>query len=111
MNLQNFMHGKRWWDKLAGGDIYMRHSTRLHPVTAEHLRCIDLANVELPEDRRGRGAFSIFLTELEEAVSQSDQFDAVYVENVMNERLAVFLIIRGYAPIPNTRPPCFLHIP
>lgn len=111
MTLDKFTHGVRWWEPLGRGGVYMRHSTRVHPITLRRLQCIDVANVELPEETRGNGVFTAFLTDLEGQVRRNIDFDAVWAENVLNEALAAFFLRRGYMPVPGDGPPCFLWGP
>lgn len=56
---------------------------------------LDLANMEVDEELRGRGAFGRFLERAEKAALAAE-LEGVWVENVINERLRGFLERRGY---------------
>lgn len=57
-------------------------------------KTIDIASVEVYEQHRSKGFFTMFLSCVEELADQEGR--AVYVESVMESRLAGFLIARGY---------------
>jgi hypothetical protein len=53
---------------------------------------LDIANVTVEEDKRGKGIFSKFL----EQAHEMNPWDATYVECVHNQDLAVFLLKSGW---------------
>lgn len=96
---KGFDFGARWREPFGpGGWVYMRHSARVSPLPTgqRSLRCIDVADVALPEGTRGRGTFTAWLGELEAYLAASPFLDAICVDNVTNTRLAAFLHRRGY---------------
>lgn len=111
MTLEPFEWTRRWWEPLAGGLVFLRHDRRFHPDTQATLRCLTITNVELPEDRRDAGHFTKFLGDLEAAVAASDDIDAIYIENVYNDRLPAFFRLRGYRRVGQAYPPCFFWFP
>jgi hypothetical protein len=76
--------------------VYHRYSFR--PThSAELVRCIDLALVELPEEERSKGHLTRYLEELEGLCGYPSDIEGVYVESVMETRLAAFFAHRpGY---------------
>lgn len=87
------------------GVLYVRKSQRcvgykpsIH-IPAVLTQCIDIATVEVDEERRGRGHFTNLIKYLHGSYN-------IYVENVMNERLARFLERSGFQ-IENTTPLSF----
>ena len=90
-----YLNGARWRRELCegGGYVYCRWNARIAPGGGV-VRCMDIADVHIPDKLRGRGLFTAYLQECE-ALAGGD-FDALYVENVFNERLANFLHKRGY---------------
>lgn len=107
-NLPPFILGTRWFMPLGGGRVYCRYSVR------DGLRCLDLADMELPEDERGGGLLTGLLEDLEPVCGPSNGIQALHIENVLNPRLAEFFRRRGYAQLtsaadPQGLAPCFLH--
>jgi hypothetical protein len=56
--------------------------------------CFDIANVNVQEEFRGKGIFTEWLTKTIRLVLDQE-FDAIYVENVLNPRLAMHFRNRG----------------
>ena len=59
---------------------------------------LDIANVTVEEDKRGKGIFSNFL----EKAHEMNPWDATYVECVHNQDLAVFLLKSGWMMVDPT---------
>lgn len=78
------------WIEVPEGKIYLRRSE--HPGIGE---TIDIPSVEFDDAARGQGAFRRYLG-LVESEAAARGIGAVYVEQVMNPRLADFLRRRGY---------------
>lgn len=111
MKLETFVHGRRWREPLCGGYVYCRHSVRT--TSRGQLRCIDLADTDIPEPQRGQGALTAFLEQVEAQVSPAGAFQAIYIENVFNRRLVGFFTRRrGYVSVAATAgPPSFFYLP
>lgn len=86
---QNKLPRNQWFygEKMK---IYIRSSWRVIEGTITNT--IDLAVVEVEESHRGRGVFSRFLVQLIEAHPER----VIWVESVLNPRLSVFLLARGF---------------
>ena len=95
----------RAWVLFVIGDtileVYMRHSVRMHDGVTT--RCIDVANV-IAEPKE-TGAFTRFMQSLERMPVN------IYVENVFNRRLEVWLEKRGYRSVaPSCYPRCYMSM-
>lgn len=64
---------------------------------------LDIASVEVDEDKQGQGVFSDFLDKAHEM----NPWDATYIENVLNPVLATSLIRHGWLPVPGAYPESF----
>lgn len=73
--------------------VYLRRSTRNKPGTMEFHSALDIASVEITPP--GRGTFTRLLADLEELAIEYD-FQALYVENVLDQRFAEFFLKRGW---------------
>lgn len=93
---QELMDGKypNVWVCAEGMDMYLRHG--LHFIDGRVTACLDIANVLVSSP--GKGLFTEFLDAVEALVAQHPTVHYVFVENIMNQRLAVFLRKRGYVP-------------
>lgn len=70
--------------------VYVRKSRRALSKGGEVVECVDVANVMIEEGWRSLGLFTALLCVVEGMCRN------VYVENILNERLAGFLVRRGY---------------
>lgn len=109
-HLPPFIPGHRWFMPLGTGHVYCRYSFR------DGLRCLDLADVQVHDGERGHGLFTGLLDALEPLCGADHGIQALYIENVLNARLAAFLRRRGYrarlsAADPHVQSPCFLYQP
>lgn len=101
MELPPFKWPSRWRTPLGDGYAYCRCSLRFWQ--GRGVRVLDLADLYLPESQRGQGVFTAFLERAEALVAARDDYDGIYVENVLNPSLSAFLQRRaGYelAPVP-----------
>lgn len=109
--LPPFIAGTRWFMPFGSGRLYCRYSFR------DGLRCLDLADMELPEAERGQGRLTALLNQLEPVCGAAHGIQALHIESVLNPRLAKFLRGRaGYiqrkAPAdPDSIAPSFLYRP
>lgn len=77
--------------------VYVRKGR--HILQAGKVRVtLDIANVTVEEDKRGKGIFSNFL----EKAHEMNPWDATYVECVHNQDLAVFLLKSGWMMVDPT---------
>jgi hypothetical protein len=116
MTLPPFLAGRRWFVTLGGGQVYMRYSLQPRPGSySKVLRCLDVADITLPEAERGQGTFTRLLDVLESACGH--EYEALRMENVLNTRLAAFFGRRpGYVRVlhgsdPEGKCPCFIYVP
>jgi hypothetical protein len=82
--------------------VYVRRSNR--HIDGNLVSCLDIASVEVNEDRRGQGMFKAFLNRFEKAAALMNR--EVFVESILEPRLLQFLLKRNYTLIPNSIPPC-----
>ena len=110
-NLPPYSPGHRWTMPLGSGSIWCRYSVR------DGLRCLDLANMEIPEEERGNGLFTALLDELEPVCGSANGIQALHIESVMNKDLAGFFRLRpGYyerlsRADPDRAAPSFIYRP
>lgn len=76
--------------------VYIRTGLRGVPDTHRMAMTFCLADITIDEDYRSRGILHLTMAWLE----QRQPLDGIYVENVINERLAFFLERRGYTSFP-----------
>lgn len=91
MTLEKFAAGtlRNAWLYEPGIQVYVRISARM--LGGVRVRALDIANVAVDVD--GIGTFTAFLGRAEALRG----FDTVFVENVLNEKLAASLAKRGYS--------------
>jgi hypothetical protein len=100
MNLDAFLVSKdrnAWIDEKYM-KVYVRRSMRL--IGPDTVPCLDLATVEVDEDKRGGGVLTLFIKRFEREAKKLNR--AVYVESILEPRLIPFLIKNGYAFVPMT---------
>lgn len=88
-------------DKIS---IYVRKA--FHIVEGHKCCTFDVANVSVDTSARGQGIFTNWLAMAESEASQYG-LDGVYVENLLNLRLADWLARRGYKQTGQPELPCF----
>jgi N-acetylglutamate synthase and related acetyltransferases len=86
-------------------EIYVRKSHRCfkRDIIA---RTFDVANIKVNEQMQGQGIFTHWLTVIEDAARKAG-FECVYVESLLNPRLADFLARRGYTQKGGIEPPSY----
>src|SRR5262249_12641958 len=77
------------WIEVPEGSMYLRIGRR--PQLGKTLEIASL-NFET----KGTGAFTSYLQHMEDRLLESSKLEAIYVENIFNERLISFLERRGY---------------
>lgn len=92
--------GMRSWVCDENLNIYMRRGYHCLYKGAISDVCLDIANVEATSP--GNGAFTRFLEQVEEKVRQSEACHHVFIESILNVRLAGYLKRRGYASTVNS---------
>lgn len=85
--LKQFFNGKlqNQWLNYKLMDVFVRRDTHLHPTKKELIKCFDVANVVVRERARGNGIFTTWFNDAV-ALAKAHDFDAVYIENVINPR-------------------------
>jgi hypothetical protein len=83
--------------------VYVRKGRHLLKPGGKMQVCLDIASVEVDEDKRGKGIFSNFL----EKAHEMNPWDATYVECVHNQDLAVFLMKSGWMMVEGSFPQSF----
>jgi len=71
-------------------EIYVRIAYRVIEGNME--KVFDIANVNVPEKKRGKGIFTRLLKEIERTIP----YKYLHVENVHNSRVRSFLLEQGY---------------
>lgn len=86
-----FIEGQKTneWIDVPEGKIYLRQGKR--PGIGKTL---EVPNVSF--EQKGTGAFTEYLKFIEDKMLSDSKFDAVYIENIANDRLAAFLQKRAY---------------
>jgi len=100
MNLDQFVANENLrnaWIRERDIDVYVRRSIRMLHRSTTATPCLDIASVEVREDRRGQGVFKAFLTRFEKEAKKINR--AVYVESILEPRLVTFLTARGYSHV------------
>lgn len=88
-------------------EVYVRRSNRV--IDGNLVSCLDIASVEVRENRRGQGLFKAFLHRFEVEAAKMNR--RVFVESILEPRLLQFLLKQNYILIPNSIPPCVYKIP
>lgn len=78
-------------------NIFVRKSIRVHPKTRNHLNCFDIANVNAKSP--GSGAFTRVFEALIPILKSNGNFDAIFVESVINESFRDWFVKKGFEPI------------
>lgn len=98
--IQSFIDGdaKNAWVDVPEGKMYLRQSRhpRLGPV-------LDVANIDF--ETKGTGAFTKYLSHIEDQVKNNDKFNGIRVENIFNKRLESFLERKGFVKDGMSDPP------
>ena len=96
------------WINVDNFSVYVRKG--FHRVDNNLLKCFDIANIT-NNGARGKGKFKQLLNEtknlLESNEELRDGIQAIYVESVLNNRLAISLPTMGFELVSNTEPPSF----
>lgn len=85
--------------------LYLR-SGGYHLIGDKGERCLDLASVEIDEDKGGKGNFAGVLAHLI-GLARQHGIAVLFVENLLNERLASYLERYGMTRQGNSNPPCY----
>lgn len=82
-------YSKSAWVEHNKMKVYVRRAK--HAIDGAIIDTFDIANILTPEELRGQGTFRRFLVEIEEILKDSvlrKDIKAIYIENVLNSRLA-----------------------
>lgn len=103
----------RVWLELEGLQVYVRYGRCVQRMWNKALvRTLELANIEVRRDLRGRGVFTQWLeTEAEPAADQLGIH--LFVESVLEPRFQAFWERRGYRlhPLYDQGAPCYMREP
>jgi hypothetical protein len=83
--------GRNAWLSFGPLEVYIRKSE----IPTELGRNLQIANVSVPAQEQQHGHFTRFL-DMIETYARDNQWDSVYVENVLNPVLERFLLKHGY---------------
>jgi hypothetical protein len=94
MNLETFLKSpqRNVWVVEKSIRVYVRKNRRFFDNNIHE--CLDIGTVEVNKDKRGTGIFTKFLTKFENEARKQNKY--VYVENVLEPRLMMFLARRKY---------------
>jgi hypothetical protein len=83
-------HRARAWLENEDIKVYVRKA--VHNIEGKSLTTLDIANVEVAEDRRGQGIFTRFLN----MAHEHNPWDATYIENAQDDRFANYFWTRDW---------------
>lgn len=108
-SLRSFLESeeRNRWILMGDMRVYARKGT--HLIEGRLERCLDVASIEVEEEARGRGLFTEWLAGAERAAKKRGL--VVYVENVLNPDLGLFLTRRGYSKVGESSPDSFFKRP
>jgi len=94
MNLNQFLSSSltNAWIKEPYLQLYIRKSTRLY--NKQIYQCLDLANILVQTNYRGKGIFTKFLTRFEPLAFSLNK--TIFVESILNYNLKNFFLKSGY---------------
>jgi GNAT superfamily N-acetyltransferase len=95
------------WISYPEFHVYVRKGTRKIPGFLGYQQTFDVANITVEEAHRGKGLFTWWLGILETEAKHVYDYDGIYVENVLNDRLREFLRQRGYTSVGDPTLPSF----
>jgi N-acetylglutamate synthase-like GNAT family acetyltransferase len=101
------------WISKDGQNVYVRKSMRnLDGPPA--MWVFDIANIETPPKKQGKGRFKQFLSDVENAL-QGTTYEAIYIENVQVPRFADYFRRTGWTEVQQgvfaaANLPCFYKI-
>jgi hypothetical protein len=95
-NVKDFLESsyRNAWLNRDGQAVYVRKSVRVLG-DQRYERVFDIANIETPEKKQGRGRFKQFLSEVETAL-EGTTYQAIYIENVLTVRFADYFRRTGW---------------
>jgi hypothetical protein len=110
IDLRTFLYSRQdnLWIRFGPIEAYVRKGH--HMIEGQLARTFDLANFENHSKRKGKGQFRRLLPRLKKELAshpQAKDIDYIFVESVLNERLAASLPSMGFRPIKKSFPPCF----
>lgn len=101
MNFEQFLNTpaevRHAWIDEPNLRAYVRKTIRY--IGREMYNTLDIANVEVTEEERGKKIFTKFLDKVEKAAKERDSI--VFIESILSERFYNFLLKRGYRPRPS----------
>ena len=98
--LVDFLSRKRWpmnlWLRDSQIKVYVRQAKR--KLEGEMQSVLDIASVKVEPRFVGQGIWASFIKFAENLVSSDPDISGIYVENVINYKLAQGLTKHGYSP-------------
>lgn len=91
----NAKHEKNCWFVYDTFKVYVRKAMRTLPPMRAFFDTLDIATINVYEEHQGNGIFTAYLTMAEDLAKEADRI--VFIENVLNPRLAQWLECRGYS--------------
>lgn len=89
-------------------EIYVRKG--VHMANKVLVHTFDIANIQNKDEwTRGQGGFRVLLKCFENRLKQYPKFDAIYIESVLNDRLAQSLPSMGFTLVEGSNPPSFMR--
>lgn len=82
------------WIDVPEGKMYLRRSMRAIPGKTDLQLMLDVASIDF--EKKGTGAFTGYLDHMEKQLLEDPTINGIWVENLLNDRLASFLERRGY---------------
>lgn len=108
--LRTFLAGGEQNKYIMLGKIKAYVRKGYHVIDGSIVRTFDLANFECAARYRGKGLFRALVPQLKAELATNAHCAAIkgiYVENVLNDRLAKSLPSMGFQLVAGTEPPCF----
>lgn len=109
--IEKFLQGSQHnaWLKVGTMKVYVRKG--FHYVDGATVNTFDLASIEQSEKQRGKGKFRQLVIDLKDLLTSNDtlrgSIKGIFVESVLNDRLADSLPSMGFNLVPRSNPPCF----
>jgi len=84
------------WLQLSVGKVYLRKAFHQLGVQRELNKTLDIANICIDEDKRGKGYFTELLDAIYSIACKYNM--SLYIENVLDKRFQSFFLKKGFMP-------------
>ena len=97
----NGKFGQRRWLRDDIAEIFVRRGYHnVDPYSKTVMKCLDIANINVYQEHQGKGVLTAFLQKAEDFVDRFEEWDGIYVENVLPPRLQRYFRNReGYIEV------------